>query len=60
MFQALQKIKQLPEDTLFYPGHEYTPHGAHDAFAFNNGSPDIRSYLAKADANLKQGLPAGP
>lgn len=60
MFQALQKIKRLPDDTLFYPGHEYTPHGAHDAFAFNNGNPDIRNYLAKADANLKQGLPAGP
>lgn len=60
MFQALQKIKQLPDDTLFYPGHEYTPHGAHDAFAFNNGSPEIQDYLTRAEANLKQGLPAGP
>lgn len=60
MFAALQKIKQLPGDTLFYPGHEYTPHGAHDAFTFNNGSKDIQNYLAKAKANLGQGLPAGP
>lgn len=60
MFSALQKIKQLPGDTLFYPGHEYTPHGAHDAFTFNNGNQDIQNYLAKAKANLGQGLPAGP
>lgn len=60
MFAALQKIKQLPGDTLFYPGHEYTPHGAHDAFTFNNGNQDIQNYLAKAKANLGQGLPAGP
>lgn len=60
MFQALQKIKQLPDDTLFYPGHEYTPHGAHDAFAFNNGSQEIQDYLTRAKANLERGLPAGP
>lgn len=60
MYTALQKIKQLPDDTLFYPGHEYTPHGAHDAFSYNNGNQDIQAYLAKAKANLDQGLPAGP
>ncbi|MBE6458910.1 MAG: hydroxyacylglutathione hydrolase [Alphaproteobacteria bacterium] len=60
MFAVLQKIKQLPDDTLFYPGHEYTPHGAHDAFVFNNRNQDIQNYLAKAKANLEQGLPAGP
>lgn len=60
MFAALQKIRQLPDDTLFYPGHEYTTYGAHEAFAYNNGSPDIQNYLNKAQANLSRGLPAGP
>ena len=27
MWESLQKIKDLPDDTLFYPGHEYAVYG---------------------------------
>ena len=60
MFDALQKIRHLPDDTLFYPGHEYTFGGAHEAYHFCNGNEDIQQYLQKAQSRLQQGLPAGP
>ena len=60
MFNALQKIKALPKDTLFYAGHEYTIHGAHEAYKFCNGNKDIQNYLQKAQNRLQQGLPVGP
>ena len=60
MYTALQKIKKLPSDTLFYPGHEYTFGGAHEAYLFCNGNQHIQQYLNKAQKRLQQGLPAGP
>ncbi len=60
MFAALQKIKNLPDDVLFYPGHEYTLHGADFAFRYNGGNENIRAYLEQAQARIRQGLPAGP
>lgn len=60
MFNALQKIKSLPDDTLFFPGHEYTLHGAQEAYHHLNGNQDIQNYLQKAQNNLQKGLPAGP
>ncbi len=60
MFAALQKIRALPEDTKFYPGHEYTLHGAHEAWQYFQGNDDIRRYLERAQNNLQKGLPAGP
>ena len=60
MFTALQKIKSLPDDVTFYPGHEYTIHAAPDAFHAAPQDMNLRRYLEKANANLAQGLPAGP
>ena len=60
MFAALEKIKSLPNDVLFYPGHEYTFGGAEFAFKYNNGNEDIKKYLAKAKDRLTQGLPVAP
>lgn len=60
MFTALKKIKSLPDDTLFYPGHEYTKHGAQFAYNFNQGNTEITAYLQQASKRLEQGLPVGP
>lgn len=60
MWQSVQKIKNLPDDVLFYPGHEYTKYGAADALYFSHNSPVVIDYLQKAELRVKQGLPTGP
>ena len=60
MYAALQKIKALPDDVNFYPGHEYTIHAAAAAFHADPHNMDLRHYLQHADERLKQGLPVGP
>ena len=60
MFNSLKKIKALPDDVVFYPGHEYTLGGAKQAFYHNAGNQDIQNYLNKARSRLTQGLPVAP
>lgn len=60
MFIALQKIKNLPDDVDFYPGHEYTIHGADLAHYLNNGKPEFEQYLQNAINKLQQGRPVAP
>lgn len=52
MFESLTKIKSLPDDTLFYPGHEYTFHAANFAYHYNQANENIIKYLTKAKSNL--------
>ena len=59
MFNALKKIKSLPDDTNFYPGHEYTMHCAHDALTYNPSQETI-DYLTRAKHRLENGLPVHP
>ncbi|MBP5399345.1 MAG: MBL fold metallo-hydrolase [Alphaproteobacteria bacterium] len=55
MWQTLQKIKQLPDDVLFYPGHEYTVYGLR-----NLQGEAGEKYKEKAIARLQQGRPVAP
>ena len=57
MFAALQKIKALPDDTLFYPGHEYTAFGAPEARRQLPDSPELAAYLEHAARRLNLGRP---
>ena len=60
MFEALKKIKALPDDVVFYPGHEYTMGGAKQAFYYNQGNDAIKTYLDRAKHRLDAGLPVAP
>lgn len=60
MFAVLAQIKTLPDDVVFYPGHEYTFGGAAAAFQFNRGNNAIKNYLTRARARLAEGLPVAP
>ncbi len=62
MFNTLQTIKQLPDDTLFYPGHEYTLSGLNTALHFNQSKPEMQEYLAliRQRLNAGQGVPPIP
>lgn len=59
MWNSLQKIKSLPDDTDFYPGHEYTPHGLPYALKCEN-SELMRSYAQRARQRLSEHLPVAP
>lgn len=60
MFISLSKIKKLPDDVVFYPGHEYTAHGVGFARYANPDSPELEKYLELAQERLNQGLPVAP
>ena len=55
MYGSLQKIKKLPDDVMFYPGHEYTPYGLQELFG-----PAGDRYAARARERLSAGLPVAP
>ena len=48
MFTSLQKIKQLPDETLILPGHEYTNAGISQKLLSNpNFEPYLKKYLER-------------
>ena len=60
MFATLNKIKELPNDVKFYPGHEYTIHGIGFAQYFNPNSQLLKQYVEEAMGKIKQGKPVAP
>jgi len=56
MWHSLNKIRELPDDVLFYPGHEYTRYGIAEC----SQTPFRERYAEKALHRLAQGKPAGP
>ncbi len=60
MYSALQKIKQLPDDIVFYPGHEYTLHSIPMALHLLPNSEKLLQYVQKARQNLARNLPVSP
>lgn len=59
MFAALSKIRNLPDDVLFYPGHEYTMPSVPMARHFADKIA-MQKYLDIAEQRLQQGLPVSP
>lgn len=53
MWETLEKIKKLPDDVLFYCGHEYTAHGLQSL----PNNEYAEKYLAYVFPRLKQHLP---
>lgn len=60
MYASLQKLKNLPDDTLFYPGHEYTMMAASDAWCNLPDDPMLLAYVERARRRLAAGLPVSP
>ena len=58
MFCTLDKIKKLPDDVSFYPGHEYTEHGL--SHLINNPDDSAQQYLKIAIERLQQGKSVAP
>ncbi|MCF7528910.1 hydroxyacylglutathione hydrolase [Neisseria lisongii] len=48
LFDSFQRFKQLPDDTLFYPAHEYTAANLRFAAHIEPDNPDIQAALSGA------------
>ncbi|MDR1693833.1 MAG: hydroxyacylglutathione hydrolase [Lactobacillaceae bacterium] len=60
MLNSLKKIKTLPDDVMFYPGHEYTIHAIGFAMRANTGNSVMDEYVKIAQERLDKGLPVSP
>ena len=60
MFDSLQKIKALPDNVNFYPGHEYTLHGVQFAQYVTPNNPILKKYIEDAVQKISQNHPVSP
>jgi hydroxyacylglutathione hydrolase len=60
MWNSLQKIAVLPEDTLIYPGHDYTEENYEFALSIEPDNPILKQRLEEIKQAHKHGLPTVP
>jgi hydroxyacylglutathione hydrolase len=60
MFDSLNKIKNLPEDTKIYCGHEYTKKNLAFCLKFNPNNNYLKDKVKIIEANIRGGKPTIP
>ena len=60
MFNSLNKIKRLPEDTKIYCGHEYTKNNFEFCFKFNPNNDHLKDKQKEIDSKIKERKPTIP
>ena len=60
MWDSLQKLLRLADDTRVYCAHEYTQKNAHFALTVEPGNPDLVQRVAEVDRMRNMGLPTVP
>ncbi|MHC4192444.1 MAG: hydroxyacylglutathione hydrolase, partial [Planctomycetota bacterium] len=60
LWQSLQKLTALPNDTLIYPGHNYTAENYEFALTIEPNNTDVKSRLSEIKKTKRQGLPTVP
>lgn len=60
LFDSLQKLQALPDDTAVYCGHEYTLANLQFALAVEPNNADVIAYLNKIKPASLQGTPSLP
>ncbi|MFO8125865.1 hydroxyacylglutathione hydrolase [Yoonia sp.] len=60
MWDSLQKLRALPDDTLVCSGHEYTESNARFAVSLDPDNPDLISRTKRIDAARAVGKPTVP
>jgi len=60
LWQSLQKLTALPNDTLLYPGHNYTAENYEFALTIEPNNTDVKARLDDARQAQRQGLPTVP
>lgn len=57
---SLTKLRELPDETTVYCGHEYTQSNAKFALSVDPGNADLVAQVAEVDRKRSQGLPTVP
>ena len=60
MFESLSKIKNLPEDTKIYCGHEYTLQNSKFCIEHDPQNQDLQKKITKINEKLKKNVPTIP
>lgn len=60
MFTSIAKLKALPEDTLFYCGHEYTTANGEFALSIEPNNPDLQARMAEVKTLRANNQPTLP
>ena len=60
MFNSLNKIKRLPDDTKIFCGHEYTKNNLRFCIKFNPNNNNLKDKENLLEAKLKEGKPTIP
>jgi len=60
MWNSLQKLMALPDDTLVYCAHEYTQANAAFALSVEPNNPDLQARSAEIDDLRAKGMPTVP
>ena len=60
MFESLSKIKNLPEDTKIYCGHEYTLQNSKFCIEHDPQNQDLQKKINKINEKLKNNVPTIP
>jgi hydroxyacylglutathione hydrolase len=60
MFESLSKIKNLPEDTKIYCGHEYTLQNSKFCIKHDPQNQDLQNKITKINEKLKNNVPTIP
>ncbi|NIP25777.1 MAG: hydroxyacylglutathione hydrolase [Phycisphaerae bacterium] len=60
LWQSLRKLAALPNDTLVFPGHDYTQENYEFALTIVPDNPEVKSRLDEIKKIQRQGLPTVP
>ncbi|MCP3056886.1 hydroxyacylglutathione hydrolase [Aurantimonas marianensis] len=60
MWDSLQRLRALPDETMLYCGHEYTATNARCAIDVDPRNPALRERVSEVEALLAQGKPTLP
>ena len=59
-WMSMERIRELPDDTLVYCGHEYTEANATFALSVEPSNDDLQHQVKKVHGQCSQGLPTIP
>ena len=60
MFNSLNKIKRIPDDTEIYCGHEYTLQNSKFCLTHDSTNLNLKNKILEIERKLKNGLPTIP